>query len=128
MPSGDLGLRMSRSAGVALALALLLPASVASAQEHAPPPAAQAGATSEAGPAADAIEAARVPTYVDVVERGVRLRVDVAGQARTVGLPDPPIRLELDERAEKDEDVGVDGAVLFAWDRPFGVPLVADVF
>jgi hypothetical protein len=69
---------------------------------------------------------ATVPTYVDTVERGLRLRMDLGLRYNTVGLPDPPVRLEVDDIVNDEDDVDVSGLVIFGYDRPFGAPLVAD--
>jgi hypothetical protein len=83
-----------------------------------------AGGWSAAAAAQD-VEA-QVPTYVDSVERGLRLRADLWGRYNTIGLPDPPVRLEVDEVVNDNDDLDVNGLVLFGWDRPFGVPVAAD--
>ena len=67
-----------------------------------------------------------VPTTVDTVERGLRLRVDVGGRYKTIGLPDPPVRLEVDEVVNDEDDADVTGLVIFGYDRPFGTPLLVD--
>lgn len=77
-------------------------------------------------PAQDAIDPAVVPTYVDSVERGLRLRVDMWGRYNTIGLPDPPVRLEVDEVVNEQDDTDITGMVIMGWDRPFGVPMAAD--
>jgi hypothetical protein len=67
-----------------------------------------------------------VPTYVDTVERGLRMRLDLWGRYNTVGLPDPPVRLNVDEIVDDQDDLDVNGLVILGWDRPFGVPMVGD--
>lgn len=76
--------------------------------------------------AQDAVDPATVPTYVDTVERGLRLRVDMWGRYNTIGLPAPPVRLEVDEVVNDEDDADIGGMVIMGWDRPFGVPMAAD--
>jgi hypothetical protein len=69
---------------------------------------------------------ADVPTYVDTVERGLRFRTDLGLRYNTVGNPDPPVRLEVDDVVNDEDDVDVMGLVIFGYDRPFGAPLMVD--
>lgn len=69
---------------------------------------------------------ASVPTYVDTVERGLRFRTDLGLRYNTVGNPDPPVRLEVDDVVNDEDDVDVMGLVIFGYDRPFGAPLMVD--
>ena len=64
---------------------------------------------------------------MDVVKRGLRTRIDLGGRYGTVGLPDPPVRLEVDDAVADRNDVDIGGAVIIGYDRPFGVPLAADL-
>lgn len=77
--------------------------------------------------AVPAVDVSAVPTYVDEVERGLRMRLDLGGRYLHVGSPAPPVQLDLESDGAAD-DVDVSGLVLFAWDRPFGAPLKADLF
>lgn len=67
-----------------------------------------------------------VPTAVDNVERGLRLRMDLGARYNTIGLPDPPVRLEVDDVVNDEDDADVTGLVIFGYDRAFGAPLVVD--
>ena len=68
-----------------------------------------------------------VPTYMDVVKRGLRSRIDLGGRFGSVGLPDPPVRLEIEDVVQDRNDVDIGGAVILGYDRPFGVPMAADL-
>ena len=68
-----------------------------------------------------------VPTYMDVVKRGLRSRLDLGGRFGSVGLPDPPVRLEIEDVVQDRNDVDIGGAVILGYDRPFGVPMAADL-
>jgi hypothetical protein len=76
---------------------------------------------------APSIAAEQVPSYMDNVQRGARLRLDLGGRMVGVGNPDPPVRLELDEQRGEDNDIDLAGAVLFGYDHIAGLPLQADV-
>ncbi len=91
---------------------------------------AQAASTpaASATTTAPAIDPAQVPAYMDVVQRGMRLRVDLGGRYGAAGLPDPPVRLEIDDTVDDRDDVDVTGAVIFGYDRMFGVPMQSEVF
>jgi hypothetical protein len=78
-------------------------------------------------PPARAIDPGAVPTSVDVVQRGLRLRVDLGGRYGSVGLPDPPVRLEVDDVVHERDDLDVTGAIVFGYDRMFGLPMQADL-
>lgn len=69
----------------------------------------------------------QVPTYMDVVKRGLRTRLDLGGRYGAVGLPDPPVRLEVDDAVADRNDIDVGGSVIVGYDRPFGVPMAADL-
>ena len=92
-----------------------------------PTPPTTAAATTTA-PAAPTIDASVVPSTMDTVKRGLRLRVDLGGRYVTAGLPDPPVRLEVDDVVQDRNDVDVSGTVLFGYDRPAGVPIVLDAY
>ncbi len=77
---------------------------------------------------APSIDPAQVPTYMDVVQRGLRLRVDLGGRYRTAGLPDPPVRLEVDDVVDDRDDLDVTGAVIVGYDRMFGAPVQGELF
>lgn len=68
-----------------------------------------------------------VPTYMDVVKRGLRSRIDLGSRFGSVGLPDPAVRLEIDDVVQDRNDVDIGGAVILGYDRPFGVPMAADL-
>jgi hypothetical protein len=77
--------------------------------------------------AAPTIDASQVPSYMDVVERGLRLRFDLGGRLAAAGLPDPPVRLEVDDVVQDRNDLDVQGVVMLGYDRAFGAPLQADL-
>ena len=91
----------------------------------APPPAASA--TTSSAPEQPLILEGQVPTYMDVVKRGLRTRLDLGGRYGTVGLPDPPVRLEVDDVVADRNDIDIGGSVIVGYDRPFGVPMAADL-
>jgi hypothetical protein len=74
------------------------------------------------------IDPSQVPTYTDVVQRGMRLRVDLGGRYGAAGLPDPPVRLEVDDVVDDRDDIDVTGTVIFGYDRVFGAPVQGEVF
>ena len=76
---------------------------------------------------AQTVDASVVPTTVDNVQRGLRLRVDLWGQERAIGNPDPPVQLIVPDVVKDKDDTDVGGMVIFGWDWPFGVPLVTDL-
>jgi hypothetical protein len=84
-----------------------------------------AASSPAAGPVVDP---AVVPTYMDVVQRGLRARLDLGGRYGAVGLPDPPVRLELDDVVQDRNDLDIQGTVILGYDRMFGAPLQGDVF
>ncbi|MDP2345065.1 MAG: hypothetical protein Q8O67_29240 [Deltaproteobacteria bacterium] len=98
------------------------PAANAQVPVAAPPPAATVTET----PAA--VDASVVPTYMDTVQRGLRFRFDLGGRYGAAGLPDPPVRLDVDDAVLDRTDLDVAGTVIFGYDRPGGVPIAADVF
>ena len=75
---------------------------------------------------ASAQDVASAPTAVDSVERGLRLRTDLGFRYNTIGLPDPPVRLEVDDIVNDEDDADVSGLVIFGYDRAFGAPMVVD--
>jgi hypothetical protein len=90
------------------------------------PAAAPPAATVSEMPAA--VEASVVPSYMDTVQRGLRFRFDLGGRYGAAGLPDPPVRLEVDDAVLDRTDLDVAGTVIFGYDRPGGIPIAADVF
>jgi hypothetical protein len=84
--------------------------------------------TDAAAAPAPAIDPAAVPTYMDVVQRGLRARLDLGGRYGAVGLPDPPVRLEVDDVVQDRNDVDIQGAVILGYDRMFGAPLQSELF
>ncbi len=64
---------------------------------------------------------------MDVVKRGVRSRIDLGGRYGQVGLPAPPVRLEVDDVVGDRNDFDIGGAVILGVDRPFGAPLAAEL-
>jgi hypothetical protein len=124
MPTIANAMRTVRStSAVAIVVGALLANGVRAQAPVAPSIAAPRPEAAGVGPSVDPT---KVPTYMDVVQRGMRLRFDVAGRAVGVGNPDSPVRLEVDERTEKN-DLDVGGAVIFGYDRAFGVPLALDL-
>lgn len=117
------GMTLLRAALAAAFVVVVVP-TTAHAQGPAPAPAPAAATTAPA----PTVDAALVPSYMDTVQRGLRLRVDLGGRYVTAGLPDPPIRLEVDDVVQDRNDLDVTGTVLFGYDRPAGVPIVLDVF
>lgn len=89
---------------------------------------AQAASATTTAQAAPIIDPAQVPTYMDVVQRGMRLRVDLGGRYGAVGLPDPPVRLEVDDTVDDRDDIDVTGVVIFGYDRMFGAPVQGEIF
>lgn len=77
---------------------------------------------------APVIDASLVPSTMDTVQRGLRLRVALGTRLSAAGLPDPPVRLELDDAVLDRNDLDVAGTVLFGYDRPAGMPLAFDAF
>lgn len=109
---------------LASSLALLVVSAVdARAQGPAPAPAATATATA----APSTIDETQVPSYMDTVKRGLRSRIDLGGRYGAVGLPDPPVRLEVDDVVQDRNDFDIGGVVILGYDRPFGVPMAADL-
>jgi len=64
---------------------------------------------------------------MDVVKRGLRTRIDLGGRMGAVGLPSPPVRLEVDDVVGDRNDFDITGAVILGYDRAFGAPLAADL-
>ena len=87
---------------------------------------AQVPAAAPAAPVA-AVDSSVVPTYMDTVQRGLRLRFDLAGRYGAAGLPDPPVRLDVDDAVLDRTDLDVAGTVIFGYDRPAGIPILFDV-
>jgi hypothetical protein len=65
---------------------------------------------------------------MDTVERGLRLRADLSTRFVAGGLPDPPVRLEVDDVVFDRNDLDVAGVVLFGYDRPGNIPIAFDLF
>ncbi len=76
---------------------------------------------------AQTVDASVVPTYVDSVQRGLRLRMDLWGREALIGNPDPPVQLIVPDVVNEKNDTDVGGMVILGWDRPFGVPLTTDL-
>jgi hypothetical protein len=118
-----------RSAARACLAAALLLAGTLAADARAQD--AAVGAPAEPAPLASApvasVPVESVPTVVDTLERGLRLRTDVWGRFNTIGRPNPPVRLEVDDIVNDESDTDVSGVVIFGYDRPFGVPIVTDL-
>ncbi len=85
---------------------------------------AQASATATDAPA---IAETQVPTTMDVVKRGLRTRIDLGGRSVSAGLPDPPVRLDIDDAVADRQDIDVQGSVILGYDRAFGLPLAGDL-
>lgn len=85
---------------------------------------AQAAATTTDAPA---IAETQVPTTMDVVKRGLRTRIDLGGRSVSAGLPDPPVRLDIDDAVAERQDIDVQGSVIVGYDRAFGLPLAGDL-
>jgi hypothetical protein len=79
------------------------------------------------GAYAQTVDASQVPTVVDSVERGLRLRLDLWGREAAIGNPAPPVALIVPDVVNEKNDTDVGGMVILGWDRPFGVPLAADL-
>ncbi len=77
--------------------------------------------------AAPTIDESAVPTAPDTVMRGVRARADLRGRLVGAGLPDPPVRLEVDDVVGERHDVDVGGVVILGYDQAFGLPLALDL-
>ena len=80
-----------------------------------------------AGARAQTVDASQVPTVVDSVERGLRLRLDLWGREAAVGNPAPPVALIAQDVVNEKNDTDVGATLILGWDRPFGVPMVADL-
>jgi hypothetical protein len=80
-----------------------------------------------AATAQEMLDPSVVPTQVDTVKRGLRMRTDLWGRYNTVGLPAPPVRLDVDDVVNDGDDLDVQGLVIFGYDRPFGMPIAADL-
>ncbi|HEY4222780.1 MAG TPA: hypothetical protein VGO62_15595 [Myxococcota bacterium] len=76
---------------------------------------------------AQTVDQTVVPTYVDSVQRGLRMRVDLWGREAAIGNPSPPVQLIVGDTVNEKNDTDVGGMVIMGWDRPFGVPLVGDL-
>src|ERR1043166_9478958 len=85
------------------------------------------GALAASSAEAQTADPSQVPTYVDSVQRGLRMRLDVWGRAVNVGQPDPPVALVVPDVVNETNDLDAGGMVILGWDRPFGVPLVTDL-
>lgn len=103
---------------------LLLAVGAFDARAQGPTPAPAATVT--ASPTSS-FDETQVPSYMDTVKRGLRSRIDLGGRYGAVGLPDPPIRLEVDDIVQDRNDFDLQGAVILGYDRPFGVPMAADL-
>ena len=73
------------------------------------------------------VDDSQVPAYMDNVQRGLRTRLDLGGRFGAAGLPSPPVRLEVDDVVQDRNDVDLQGVVILGYDRPFGVPMAADL-
>ncbi len=93
-----------------------------------PAPAATATTTPVATPSPTAsLDESVVPSYMDTVKRGVRSRIDLGGRFGAAGLPDPPVRLELDDVVQDRNDIDVVGSVILGVDRAFGAPVAGEL-
>lgn len=100
----------------------------ARAQDATEAPANNAEVAGEVATESSSLDQSVVPTYVDDVQRGLRLRVDLGGRYTRIGAPATPIEVEREGNAGPNDDIDVSSVVLFGWDRPFGVPLKLDFF
>ncbi len=112
---------------------VLVPAARAQAPAETPTPAATPAPTTTPAPSpavatAPPLDASVVPTTMDTVKRGLRFRADLGTRFGAAGLPDPPVRLDVDDKVLDRNDLDVAGTVIFGYDRPVGIPIVFDGF